>query len=338
MEKEKLEKILSALKPGIASREIIEEMTHFTFTGDRVLTYNEEVCVSHPLQTDFGCSVSAQDMLDGLKKAKDEKVKLEMVDKTLCLTSKDQDVEMYTSQDEEIKNRALAVVTDATNDDWLPVPEDFTDCMFLTMFSASTQEVDGSLQGICVVEDKTYSCDRLRMTRCTMKAPMKSFTIRAPVAKDLRKYSLKQYNTSPNWINFRTEDDVIFSVKVLAEEYPYKDLETQFDLQGLRLTLPDSLQEAAQDLITWTEGELDFHKTISVLIDNNMMLVEGKKDSGLMRKRIITEYQGDPVKFLISPVYLSAILEKGVTRMIVGEKRAAFRKSNMIHLMQLQAQ
>ena len=335
--KKEMIEILSKLKPGLAKREIIEEMVHFTFTGDRVLTYNEEVCISYPFETDFQCSVNAKDMLDALNKAKAETIELDLVEGQLNLTCKDQDVFMNVSQETEIKDKAVEVISEAADDVWKKVPEDFTECMFLTMFSASKQEADGSFQGICVDNVNTYSTDRLRVTRCTMKSPMDPFVIRAAVAQDLRNYKFTEYNQGDNWINFRTADQVLFSVKKIADDWPVEDMQQHLKLEGTRFRLPESLQVAAHDLITWTEGDMDFHKTVSFIMENNLITLEGKKESGIMRKRVLIEYQSDPIKFLISPVYLSTIMDKGATRIVVGETRAAFKKENMLHIMQLQA-
>lgn len=336
IKKKELAKILSDLKPGLAKREIIEEMTHFIFTKQRVLTFNDEITISHPFETDFACSVSAKDMIDGLNKAKSEKIKMSFEDGQLLLTCKDQDIIMNASMDDEVKEIATSVLHEASKQSWLPVPEDFTDVMYLAMFSASRDETDEAFQGICVSGKYVYSSDKVRLTQCEMKAPMEFFVVRAPVANDLRRFKLKNYCLTENWVNFRTEKDILFSVKKMGDDWPIEGALSFLKLEGSRFRLPDLLQPAAQDLITWTEGDMDFHKTIKVTFDNNLIVLEGRKETGLMRKRVMLEYQRDPITFLISPVYLAAILERGATRMIIGETRAAFKKDNMFHIMQLQ--
>ena len=49
------------MKPGLAKKEIIDRSTHFVFSGSEVLTYNDQICISHPLKLDFVCSVPADD-------------------------------------------------------------------------------------------------------------------------------------------------------------------------------------------------------------------------------------------------------------------------------------
>ena len=337
IKKKELAKILSGLKPGLAKREIIEEMVHFIFTGERVLTFNDEITISYPFKTDFQCSVNAKDMLDGLSKAKSENIEMSFIEGQLDLICKDQDIFMNASMDDEVKNIAMDVIEATEQSDWKSVPEDFTDAMYLAMFSASRDETDESFQGICVSDQYIYSSDKLRVTQCKMTAPMEFFVIRAPIANDLKGFKLKTYCLTENWVNFKTEDDILFSVKKMGDEWPIEDAVNFLKLEGSRFRLPDTLQAAAQDLITWTEGDMDFHKTVKVTMENNLIVLEGRKESGLMRKRVMLEYQRDPIVFLISPVYLAAILERGATRMIIGETRAAFKKDNMFHIMQLQA-
>ena len=59
IEREELLKVLSAIRPGLAKKDIVEQATHFIFTGQEVLTYNDQICISYPFETDFECSVPA---------------------------------------------------------------------------------------------------------------------------------------------------------------------------------------------------------------------------------------------------------------------------------------
>jgi hypothetical protein len=50
MKKTDLIKALEAVKPGLANKEMIEQSTSFAFMEDRVVTYNDEISISHPLK------------------------------------------------------------------------------------------------------------------------------------------------------------------------------------------------------------------------------------------------------------------------------------------------
>ena len=60
--------ILQRVKPGLAKRDVIEQFTHFIFTGESVITYNDEICISHPLKTDFVCSAKSEEFFKAILK------------------------------------------------------------------------------------------------------------------------------------------------------------------------------------------------------------------------------------------------------------------------------
>ena len=67
--KVELQEALEKVKPGLASRELIEQSTSFAFMGDRVVTYNDEISISHPVKNlDVTGAVKAQTLYAFLNK------------------------------------------------------------------------------------------------------------------------------------------------------------------------------------------------------------------------------------------------------------------------------
>ena len=50
LNKTDLQKALEIVKPGLANKEMIEHSTSFAFIGGRVVTYNDEISLSHPVE------------------------------------------------------------------------------------------------------------------------------------------------------------------------------------------------------------------------------------------------------------------------------------------------
>ena len=48
--KEKLRQALEIVRPGLANKEVIEQATSFAFMDGRVVTYNDEISISHPVE------------------------------------------------------------------------------------------------------------------------------------------------------------------------------------------------------------------------------------------------------------------------------------------------
>ena len=62
IDKKHLVKALQQTKPGLAQKAIVEQFTHFIFSGKEIMTYNDEVCICCPFESDFKTSVKADDL------------------------------------------------------------------------------------------------------------------------------------------------------------------------------------------------------------------------------------------------------------------------------------
>ena len=50
MQKQELITALEKVKPGLASKDLIEQSTSFAFINGKVITYNDEISISHPVK------------------------------------------------------------------------------------------------------------------------------------------------------------------------------------------------------------------------------------------------------------------------------------------------
>lgn len=330
--------VLRAVKPGLAAKEIVEEMTHFIFTGDNVVTYNDEICISHPFSTDFECSISAKFFYDGVSKSKCEEVLLDFEENQIRFYAEDQDFWVNSSTDEKVKDMAKEIVSSAEKLKWKPIPDNFSEAVFLCMFSASRDETKQSLKCLYIGNDSVYSCDTLRASKYVMNGVFDSpFMIRGIIAKELKEYTFSEYALSKSWAHFRTPEDVTFNVKQVIGDYPLEDVITALDLKGKEIALPkEGLKEAAEDLITWSEGEIEYHKTIEFHMEDNLVICQSKvKDLAGMTKKVKAEYSGEPITFLISPVFLAEILGKEASTMMINKFQAKFKAGNLLHVTML---
>ena len=60
--------VLKKVKPGIASKDIIESMTYFFFSGEDIITYNDHISIQHPFKTNFSFFVKAKDFFSIVSK------------------------------------------------------------------------------------------------------------------------------------------------------------------------------------------------------------------------------------------------------------------------------
>jgi len=81
-----LKEALEIVKPGLASKEIIEQSTSFAFMGDKVVTYNDKISMSHPVKgLDITGAVKADEMYQLLSKLKADEMSLEVQDNEIII-------------------------------------------------------------------------------------------------------------------------------------------------------------------------------------------------------------------------------------------------------------
>lgn len=76
---------LETVAPALANNDIIPVMTHFWFTGKKVMAYNGHVAISVPCPTDFKGAVPGSTLLNLLKAASAKDVGLELSEKQLLV-------------------------------------------------------------------------------------------------------------------------------------------------------------------------------------------------------------------------------------------------------------
>ena len=75
---------LETVKPGLSNKEMIEQATSFAFLGDRIVTYNDEISISHPVQNlNIEGAVQAEELYKLLSKLKKEDIEITTIDNEL---------------------------------------------------------------------------------------------------------------------------------------------------------------------------------------------------------------------------------------------------------------
>ena len=85
--KTELQLALEKVKPGLASKEVIEQSTSFAFMGNRVVTYNDEISISHPVKgLEVMGAVKAQALYSFLSKVKRDEIDVEWEENQLGIS------------------------------------------------------------------------------------------------------------------------------------------------------------------------------------------------------------------------------------------------------------
>lgn len=323
--------------PGLAKKEILQEASHFIFTGTDICTYNDRTCIVYPYKTDFQCSVKGQEFYKLLYGVTEDEIEIGVEDNYLKFGSKSLKAGLSVLIDEKEKvvpmidsiKRSMKKLT------FSPLPDNFVEGSFLAMFSTAKDATRGVLTCVCYNEDNIFSCDGLRASHFKMSSNVVFSLIHYKNVIDLVKFPIVEYALGKSWIHFKTENSVAFSCRVLLEEYPKKAIEIFENAdQGVKISLPKKLKGVVETVTVLAEGDIDTSKVIKVEIAKNLVKCTAKKERGWVENSTEIDYKDKPIVFHINPLFFAQILDRA-TDMVIGERTALFITDTFKHIIAL---
>ena len=331
--------ILTNLKPGLAQKDIVEQMTHFIFTGSNAVTYNDQIYISHPFETPFKTSVPAQELLQLLQKVESKNTILKMEENQLKVKCGKVSAGFSTLVEDQVFKLLPALEKQLRKSKWDRLPEQVQEGLKLTMFS-TTQDMMKYSQGLtCVYANKNSitSSDGHRAGIFQLDDSIKhSFLLTAITIPELLKLDPIKYCLTDSWINFKNKEGTVFSVKkIVVEENVLKNVDKFFDSfkkKKRKVKLPqDNLLKAVDVGAIIEQSQVDMEKRIKISISPDELIVGSKRETGWIKTSVEIDYEGKSVEFQIHPEYFSNILNHATT-IYIGEDKVFFESGNFKHL------
>ena len=327
--------ILTAVKPGLANKEILEQSTSFIFAAGKVLTYNDEVSVQHPLPDSLRLegAVAAKELFALLNKLPDEEIDLETTENELVVKGKKTKAGIRLQVATTVEE-TLRVLGDPQ--DWIPLPEKFLEAIGFCLFSTGRDMTKPMLTCVCVDGGDVVSSDDRRITRFMFPAEssIQMMLIPATSAKALQAYPVTEYALTKGWLHFRTEDDVVFSCRGVEGQYPVDKIITILDrADGESVKLPTGLAETLERAGVFSTGasKIDVGNRVKLSLTEGQLVVRGESEAGWLEEINRVRYKGPDIEFEVSADFLQAILAHSGD-MVVGENLLKFAGDDFVHV------
>jgi len=334
IEKASLIKALEIVKPGLAAKENIEQSTSFAFMGGRVVTYNDEISISHPVSDlDIEGAVRAEEMYQLLGKMKSKEVQLAVTETEIRIKSGK--ARAGITLQSEIK-LPLEEIGDIGK--WKKIPEELLQAMKFTMFSCSTDMSKPVLTCVHVTpEGRVESCNNYQVTRFQMKdkLPIGEFLIPVGTVKSLIAYDVTHISEGHGWVHFKTKEDTIFSCRVFEDTYV--NLEGIMEVSGNKIHFPENLGTILDRAAVFSKRERWIDEVIEISIDpEGKMKIRSEDDAGWFEETTtLGEGKWEEVSFKINPLFLKDILSQNAP-CVVGDHKVKFTGENWVHILALQ--
>jgi hypothetical protein len=337
--------ILTKVKSAVDTKDIIEQATHFIFSGDAIVAYNGSMSIRYPFKTDFKkISVKANDLYKIISTIKEPEVDIFVSaenDNEFCVKGKKTTAGFNTIVDDSDRIYKLLnyISSEISEGQWIDLPDNFIKGIKLCLFSASKDATKPALTCLYFNRDIIQSIDNTRVSRYRMLSEMPEMSIKATSAKDLTAYSVDKVLIGKSWAHFGTSEGLICSIQRMLVNQP--DMSDYFDIEEEGFILPisdDDINTMIDSASVMTENE-DTDKKISVTVEDAILTIKGKTDRGWVEKELyMPDYNGDDFSFSIHPVFFKQIIGKATEiKVFPSLKRAMFVKDEFSQLLSLVA-
>ena len=332
--RQQLLNVLKLVQPALAAKEIIEQSTSFLFLQGSILTYNDEIAISHPFDLGLEGAVKAEELVKLLSKLKDEELELEVTENELLIRGKRSKAGIRLEA--EI---SLPVADIKTPEKWVPLPKDFSEAVSFCLFSASREMSKPVLTCLHAKGDVVESCDNFRLTRYKLESHIQGkILLPATAAKVLCKYAPVEYGLLDGWAHCRNADQVSFSARVFEGDYP--NLDPFLSLKdGEEITFPGDLGEMLERAGVFSIADFAQDEQVQITLEKRHMTIRGEGSVGWFEEKCpIRRSRHELLQFSTHPEFLQQML-KHVSRTTVGgaEGRLLIEGDKWSHMIVLAA-
>ena len=302
-ERKKVFDILKMIKPGIASKDLVEGMTYFFLSGKEIVTYNDKISITHPFKTSFSAFVKADFFFNIMAKSTAKVIQIFMKDGKVKVKTKGLNVSLPMIIDDEIVDRIKSIKKSLENVKWDSLPSNFSESINLCSFAASKSE--STISCIKISEEKCIASDNNRVAVAIMEKKMQSMFIKASEVNNLIGITPIVYAKTSAWLHFKNESGCIFSIRRINGEYP--DFLPHFDFEGSKIKLPSDLTEGTDLASIFTVGTEQ--PAITITIQNNTCILAVASEGGGLTFSTEVQYDGNKIHFTINPDFLLEMMK-----------------------------
>lgn len=312
--KDELKRALEIVKPGLATKEVIEQSTSFAFVNGSVVTYNDEISISHPIALDITGAIQADELYKFLGKVSVEEIDLTVKEEEIILKA-GRAVTGFTLKSEI----TLPIEEDEFMEKgkWKKIPTDFIKVLKFVSMSVASDLSNAKLS--CVHVNSTgfiESTDNYRITHYKFNNEFKfnSFLIPGSSVSVVTKMDPTHISEGTGWIHFKTAEGTIISCRTVNDTFPdtapYLKLKEK---QVSSIELPKSLGEILDRAIIFAKRSSVIDENVTITISGKKLLVSTQSESAWFKESVAVATVKEEINFSITPYLLKDIISKTTT-------------------------
>jgi len=311
VDREELLKILKLVSQAKGEKEIVEQMSHFIFTGDDVICFNDQLCLQHAYdKIEEPFSVKATAFQSIISKIKSKEIEISVTENGVKVNGKTSKAMISTQVEDEVSGLLNNLNEEVDEDSgWLKLPKEFESALHTASLSVS-KNASSILSCVYIHNGNAYSTDENCCTRAFIPdSKLPSFFIKPKTIKILKYVGgASEMKITPNWIHFWVADDLVLSARAITGEFITDDLlQDVFECQdSIKLKLPEDILDGIDFVETMTD---EFSPTMRIHINKGRLTIKTESMMGWAEKDFKIGGKHKETLFFINILFLQKILK-----------------------------
>lgn len=325
---------LVQVKPGISSRERVDQSSSVVFSDGKLVAYNEQIMVMAPFDIGFEGAVRAEELFGILNKLSAEQIEVLVQDGQFLIKAGRS--KSGIRFEEAVKLPVSQVLDEYAKAKQFPMPEALLPAFSRAKFCAATNMNNPKLTGIYHKGGNLIATDNYRIIKITLPGKqakkIPEFLIPAACVDYLGQYSFSEFGISDSWAFFSGDNGLLFCARLVSLDEPYPDTDRLFQIDGHELVLPVGLVEAIDKTAVFTKTVAhENDRMVAITMKSGRAVIKGEGAFGWYEESIpAKDYDGEQIQFFASPDFLKDILPK-VQRAILGDSVMLFQGEDFAH-------
>lgn len=297
---------LESVRPGLSTREILEQSHCFIFQDGNVTTFNGQIACRAPSLLDKSVegAVQAKPLLDVLGKIPDEELDIGMTEGGLVLKGKRKKVVM--SLEAQISLDTSLIEEPET---WVELPPTFGEAVHLVQECASNDSTKQE-HYLNIHPKWLEATDQIQVCRWRIRTGITTPTqVRKDDIKHITQLGMSEFSETQSWLHFRNPSGLILSCLKFVDEYLTPDISEVLKVTGTPTSLPKTLAEAAERAEIFSKENQD-NNLVQVEMNKGKLRIKGQGNAGYYLESKTVQYDGPSLKFLIAPSLLKELTKR----------------------------
>lgn len=306
IDKNDLKLALEIVKPGLASKEMIEQTTSFAFMNGYVITYNDEISIRHPTPyIEFEGAIQAEELYKLISKIKSDEMEIDISDTEILIKAGRTKAGLALQQ--EIK-LPLDEITEAT--EWKKLPKNFIEGLKFVSPSCSNDMSTAILTCVNITKKNCQASDKFQIAEFEFSKPTKlECLLPASSAQVVIGLMPNMYCLSGGWVHFKTEAETILSCRVLEDKFP--DVTKFFDFEGSTIEFPKTISNILDRASIFSKRQTVMDEMVTIFLNKNKIKIKAVSETGSwIEEPAKIRYKGEEMKFDVTPSLLTGILNQ----------------------------